>query len=144
MPVNYNNFDIDASDMIYTTRNDVESNVSQVRKLNYYGNSLLVYKTAGNTRTYGDIETYYDNKNGLIQSIISDIDVDTEGYFSILDTRRNRIFQLSYCPVARRNYWCSPAARRAFSFPNVRFSYPNVRYPTCVCTSIGGPFPPAG
>ncbi len=93
VPVNYNNFDIDASDMIYTTRNDVESNVSQVRKLNYYGNSLLVYKTAGNTRTYGDIETYYDNKNGLIQSIISDIDVDPEGYFSILDTRRNRIFQ---------------------------------------------------
>lgn len=93
VPVNYNNFDIDSNDMIYTTKNDVESNVSQVRKLNYYGNSLLVYKTAGNTRTYGDIETYYDSKKGLVQSIISDIDVDADGYFTILDTRRNRIFQ---------------------------------------------------
>ena len=93
VPVNYNNFDIDSEDMIYTTRNDVDSNVSQVRKLNYYGNSLLVYQTAGKTRTYGDIETYYDTKNGLIQSIISDIDVDPDGFFTILDTRRNRIFQ---------------------------------------------------
>lgn len=93
VPVNYNNFDIDSQDMIYTTRNDVDSNVSQVRKLNYYGNNLLIYKSSGNTRTYGDIETYYDTKNGKIQSIISDVDVDPQGFFTILDTRRNRIFQ---------------------------------------------------
>lgn len=93
VPVNYNNFDIDSKDMIYTTRNDVDTNVGQVRKLNYYGNNLLIYQTSGRTRTYGDIETYYDVKNGKIQSIISDVDVDPQGFFTILDTRRNRIFQ---------------------------------------------------
>lgn len=93
VPVNYNNFDISANDIVYTTKNDVDSNAGQVRKLNYYGNNLLYYITSGHTRTYGDIETYYDSKNGLMQSIISDVDVDENGFITILDTRRNRVFQ---------------------------------------------------
>ena len=40
VPVNYNNFDIDADDMIYTTKNDVDSNVNQVRKLNQFYQNL--------------------------------------------------------------------------------------------------------
>ena len=93
VPVNYSNFDLDASDIIYTVKNDVDSNTGQVRKLNYYGNNLLYYKTSGQVRTYGDIETYYDNKNGLMQSVITDIDVDANGFFTILDSLRNRLFQ---------------------------------------------------
>ena len=57
VPVNYSNFDLDASDMIYTVKNDVDSNTGQVRKLNYYGNNLLYYKTSGQVRTYGDTTT---------------------------------------------------------------------------------------
>ena len=32
VPVNYSNFDLDASDMIYTVKNDVDNNTGQVQE----------------------------------------------------------------------------------------------------------------
>ncbi len=78
LPVEFISFDIDGNDFIYTIRrgNDVSS--GQVRKLNARGDSILP------DRVYGDLNT---------ESMLSDITVDENGFFTIIDNLSGKLFQ---------------------------------------------------
>lgn len=93
VPVDYNNFDIDPEDFIYTCRNDVQNQVGQIRKLNPLGENILWYFETGFSQIFGDQEHYWDYQSGYIDSVIIDVDVSDQGFINILDSRRGRVFQ---------------------------------------------------
>lgn len=93
VPVDYSNFDIDSEDFIYTCRNDVQSKIGQIRKLNPLGQNILWFNEKGFSQMFGDQESYWDFQLGSVESIIIDVDVSDQGFINILDSRRGRIFQ---------------------------------------------------
>jgi tetratricopeptide (TPR) repeat protein len=92
VPNTFTNFDIDAQDFIYTCSNNTDKK-GQVKKLNPLGDNILWYQSYGNMQQYGDLESYYDNQVGEIDTVISDVKVDNNGFIDILDTTYDRIFQ---------------------------------------------------
>jgi len=86
VPPSYVNFDIGADDFIYTIRDQVENRRGQVRKLNAVGNNILIN---GEQTIFGDIKV----SSKYVDSLLVDIEVDSEGFISVLDDRRGRVFQ---------------------------------------------------
>lgn len=87
VPATFTNFDIDSSDFIYTVRQTGEE-FAQVRCLNPAGNNILP------EIKFGEKETTYDVDNDVtVSSSIADVCIDDDGYISIIDSNRGRIFQ---------------------------------------------------
>lgn len=85
-PATYVNFDTGSDDFIYTIRDQAESRKEQVRKLNAAGNNIL---HDSNKTIFGDVTL---SEKG-VDSLLTDIEVDSENFISVLDARRGRIFQ---------------------------------------------------
>ncbi|MFQ8953405.1 MAG: hypothetical protein ACLR56_10635 [Oscillospiraceae bacterium] len=63
----------------------------------------------GNEAFYGDSETYFDSVSNLdITTSFSDIAVDSEGYITLLDSTRKRLFSMTAAPTR-----FMPSAERA-------------------------------
>lgn len=91
IPTNYNNLDIDSQDFIYTCNNTEDA--GQIRKLNYLGQNVLFYLTTGNKQTFGDLRQYNDPQNGIQKTMIADVNISSDGFINLLDSRRGRVFQ---------------------------------------------------
>ncbi len=85
-PTAYVNFDVGGDDFIYTIRDQAELRRGQVRKLNAAGKDIL---TNGSKTVFGDLTTAKDGTDTLL----TDIEVDGEGFITLLDERRGRLFQ---------------------------------------------------
>ncbi len=87
VPVEYQNFDIDANDFVYTVTQE-SGNADSVRKLNPSGANILE-----SGKTYGDLDVAYERaKAKNIETLFTDIVVDKKGFSSVLDISRGRIF----------------------------------------------------
>lgn len=85
-PPSYSNFDIGPDDFVYTIRDQANSRYGQVRKLNAVGNNIL---TNGEKTIFGDVVL----SSKFIDSLLTDIEVDDDGFILVLDERRGRVFQ---------------------------------------------------
>lgn len=93
VPTSFINFDIDAENFIYTIRGGTGLGSGQIRKLNPQGTNILLDESGG-TATYGDLETYFNSQTNLtVSTTFSDIVIDEQGFFTVLDSTRNRLFQ---------------------------------------------------
>lgn len=87
VPVEYQNFDIDANDFVYSVTQE-SGNSDSVRKLNPSGANIL--ETG---KIYGDLDIVYERaKAKNIETLFTDIVVDKKGFTSALDISRGRIF----------------------------------------------------
>lgn len=85
-PSSYTSFDLDTSDFVYTVRDQATSRVGQVRKLNASGKDILLN---GSKTVFGDLK----KSSAGDDTLLTDIEVDDEGFITLLDERRGRIFQ---------------------------------------------------
>ena len=93
VPVSFVQFDIDRENFVYTVKSGTGSSGGQVRKINPNSVNILL-DDEGNEAFYGDSETYFDSVSNLdITTSFSDIAVDGEGYITLLDSTRKRLFQ---------------------------------------------------
>lgn len=93
MPTSFINFDIDAENFIYTIRGGTGLGSGQIRKLNPQGTNILLDES-GKTAAYGDLESYFNSQTNLtVSTTFSDIVIDEQGFFTVLDSTRNRLFQ---------------------------------------------------
>lgn len=85
----FTNFDVDEYGFIYTVtaETNIIAKTGTVRRLNYTGNDILK-----DGLLFGDREwdRGYDD---AMYTILSDIDIDSEGYINLLDTGRGKVFQ---------------------------------------------------
>jgi len=92
--VNFNSFDIDADDFIYTCSR-FTSSMNEVRKLNALGQNVLrpeiSYDTL-NRNDYGEKERFWYNGN-YIDSVLIDISVSENGLINALDFIYGRVYQ---------------------------------------------------
>lgn len=109
VPANYNNIDIDASGFLYATSvvsdsqaaaavivsRSKDSANAPIKKLNPEGTDVLTrngfFPPAGDARILFSHSTVSDS-NLLGPSIIGDVSVSNMGLYSLLDTKRNKIF----------------------------------------------------
>jgi tetratricopeptide (TPR) repeat protein len=94
VPTEYVNFDIDAEDFVYTVSDfGDDSQRGQAKKLNPLSKNILFWNRKPDLRYFGDWEQYYNNSaSRLEKSRFSDIAVDEEGFISLLDKTRGRVF----------------------------------------------------
>lgn len=93
VPTSFINFDVDPNNFIYTIKGGTGLGSGQVRKLNPLGNNILLNEK-GQAASFGDLETYFDTqKNQIISSALCDLVVDRDGYITVLDNTRSRLFQ---------------------------------------------------
>ncbi len=78
VPVEFISFDIDSNDFIYTIRRGNDVSTGQVRKLNAMGENIIPDRLFGDTGS---------------QQILNDICTDTEGFITILDQGKCRLYQ---------------------------------------------------
>lgn len=93
VPVSFAQFDIDAKNFLYTVRGGTGAGNGQVRRVNPSGVNVLLDE-AGDIAAYGDLDTYFDSKtNQTVTTAFIDVVVDNEGFFTLLDATRSRLFQ---------------------------------------------------
>lgn len=86
-PSEFTNFDIDGDGLIYTVTGTAGAE-GNVRKLNFKGDNIL------KEEDYGDFEWDRQIKESLtVETRMTDIDVDADGYMVMLDAARGRIFE---------------------------------------------------
>ncbi|MBE6903063.1 MAG: hypothetical protein E7480_00445 [Ruminococcaceae bacterium] len=85
VPIEYNSFDVDDENFVYTCTGINQNNVDQIRKINPLGNNIFP------TKTYGDRELVW-YKNVMQATIMTDIAVNADGFVYGLDSQRGRIF----------------------------------------------------
>ena len=95
VPIEFQNLDIDEHGFIFATVIANEKSVDEVSKLNFTGANVLSPTTkstkkvsASLSRNYGDLQVVKDNDNNFV-----DISVDSDGFFSLLDTKLSKIFE---------------------------------------------------
>ncbi len=93
VPTSFINFDLDESNFVYTIKGGTARGVGQVRKLNSLGENIL-FNEEGEQAAFGDLDTYYDNQtNSDITTTLNDISVDEDGFITVTDSTRARVFQ---------------------------------------------------
>ena len=86
------NFVIDEEDYIYASRGTAGGR-QQVRRLNAQGVNIL-YTPSGLWGMFSERETWFDEQNNVyVDSLLCDITVDKDGFITVLDSTRGRIFQ---------------------------------------------------
>ena len=107
VPTEYNNVKIDASGFLYATTSTIDSEdlaksitadsfetkYSPVKRLNPTGNDVLIRK--GYFSTVGDVSFKFDSLGMPETSVIEDVALGPNGRYTILDSRKNRIFTYS-------------------------------------------------
>ncbi len=92
VPIEYVNFSIDEKGFIYTVSNFGEQvQKGQVKKLNPLSQNILFKGQKPDLEFFGDTENTYSNR--VERSNLVAVDVDPEGFISVLDSERGRIFQ---------------------------------------------------
>lgn len=92
VPIEYVNFSIDTDGFIYTVSNFGEQEQKgQVRKLNPLSQNILFKGQKPELAFFGDTENTYSNR--VERSALVAVDVDDDGFISVLDSERGRIFQ---------------------------------------------------
>lgn len=92
VPIEYVNFTIDEKGFIYTVSNFGEQEQDgQVKKLNPLSQNILFAGQKPDLQFFGDTENTYSNR--VERSNLVAVDVDPEGFISVLDSERGRIFQ---------------------------------------------------
>lgn len=87
MPAEFTNFDLNEKGFIYTVTQTADEE-SSIRKLNFKGSNIQV------DAKLGDLE--WDRKiKDSISTVFVDVDVDENGYISLLDQARGRVFRYS-------------------------------------------------
>ncbi len=94
VPAQYVNFAIDSDDFVYTVSDfGDDSQDGQVKKLNPLSNNILFYNRKPDLQYFGDWESYYNSGTSRLEkSSFVDLDVDSEGFISVLDKERGRVF----------------------------------------------------
>mgnify|MGYP002535258731 FL=1 len=94
VPTDYNSFDIDADDFIYTCSLSKQS-TNELKKLNALGNNMLQAEITYdplNKDDYGERErVWYNGK--YIDSNLIDVDVSDQGFIHTLDFTYGRVYQ---------------------------------------------------
>ncbi len=107
VPTEYNNVKIDQFGFVYTTTSTIDaediasailsetfdSKVSPIKRLNPTGNDVLVRK--GYFSTVGDITYEQDSLGKPETSVIEDVALGPNGRYTLLDSRKNRLFTYS-------------------------------------------------
>lgn len=107
VPTEYNNIRIDEKGFVYATTSSInadeitstissrskDSKYSPVKRLNPTGNDVLV--RSGYHSTVGDISFKYNSLGQAQVSIIADVALSPSGRYTIMDTRKNRLFTYS-------------------------------------------------
>ncbi len=107
VPTEYNNVKIDQFGFVYTTTStidaediasaimadDFDSKVSPIKRLNPTGNDVLIRK--GYFSTVGDIAYEQDSLGKPETSVIEDVALGPNGRYTLLDSRKNRLFTYS-------------------------------------------------
>lgn len=92
VPIEYKNFCIDDTNFIYTVSNFGEQEAEgQVKKLNPLSKNILFLGRKPDMQFFGDTDTTYTNR--VERSNLVAVDVDEDGFISVLDSERGRIFQ---------------------------------------------------
>lgn len=92
VPIEYVNFAIDKDGFIYTVSNFGEQEQKgQVRKLNPLSQNILFAGQKPDQAFFGDTENTYSAR--VERSALISVDVDDDGFISVLDSERGRIFQ---------------------------------------------------
>lgn len=86
LPVEFDNFDIDADGFIYTVTSSEED--KQIKKFNPKGTNIFQY---GKTTRFGAIDVVTDKSN-TTKSMFCDISVSEAGILAALDKGYNRVF----------------------------------------------------
>ncbi len=121
VPTQYVNFTIDEEDFVYTVSDfGDDSQSGQAKKLNPLSKNILFWNRKPDLMYFGDWEQYYNpNQSRLEKSRFTDIAVDDEGFISLIDKDRGRVFmydQDSNCvaifggPGDQRGCFRSPVA----------------------------------
>ena len=92
-PINMVNFDIDARGFMVTVTQDNSETLVEgmVRRLNYESNDVL---NSPDAHSFGDYEWDRDRKQ-MNSTALTDIDVDDEGFYVMVDSTRGRVFVYS-------------------------------------------------
>ncbi len=107
------NFVIDDEDYIYAIRGTAGGR-QQVRRLNSQGANIL-YTPSGQWGMFSERETWFDEQNNVyVDSLLCDITVDEEGFITVLDSTRGRIFQ--YDPQSNNLFAFGGMASQAGTF----------------------------
>ena len=107
VPTEYNNIRIDDKGFVYATTSSIsadeisscingrtkDSKYSPVKRLNPTGNDVLV--RSGYYSTVGDISFKYNSLGQAQVSVIADVALSPSGRYTIMDTRKNRLFTYS-------------------------------------------------
>ena len=107
VPTEYNNIRIDDKGFVYATTSSIssdeitstingrskDSKYSPVKRLNPTGNDVLV--RSGYYSTVGDISFKFDSLGQAQVSVIADVALSPSGRYTIMDTRKNRLFTYS-------------------------------------------------
>lgn len=93
VPISFAQFDIDSKNFLYTIRSGTGTESGQVRRVNPNGVNVLL-DGSGSVAMYGDLETWFNTKtNQTVSTVFTDVTVDEEGFFTLLDATRKRLFQ---------------------------------------------------
>ncbi len=107
VPTEYNNVKIDEYGFVYTTTStidaediasaimaeDFDSKMSPIKRLNPTGNDVLIRK--GYFSTVGDVSYDKDSLGKPETSVIEDVALGPNGRYTLLDSRKNRLFTYS-------------------------------------------------
>ncbi len=96
VPIEYSNVFVCSDDFKYVTVRHSQNSVDQIRKLNNQGINVLRFGShasdSDGSKSYGDADGIWIGRE-RVDSKFVDIHVDDEGFISILDATRGRIFQ---------------------------------------------------
>ena len=95
IPTEYSNVFMDNKNFIYATSLSTENSLDELKKLNALGENILYYPQNSGfypKNNYGDIEKRVV-KSQTTDSRIVDVQVDPDGFISLLDAENGRVFQ---------------------------------------------------
>lgn len=96
VPIEFENLDIDDDGFIYSTVIANESSINEASKLNFTGNNVLDPTTKSTKKISDSLSQNYGDLNILgaeEDNEFSDIIVDDDGFFTLLDKNLSKIFE---------------------------------------------------
>lgn len=93
VPISFAQFDIDSKNFLYTISSGTKTESGQVRRVNPSSVNVLLDEN-GQVATYGDLETWFNSQTNLdVVTNFIDVTIDDQGFFTLLDATRSRLFQ---------------------------------------------------
>ena len=93
VPISFAQFDIDSKNFLYTISSGTKAENGQVRRVNPSSVNVLLNEQ-GEVATYGDLESWFNSQTNLdVVTNFIDVTIDDQGFFTLLDATRSRLFQ---------------------------------------------------